>query len=301
MTPDDKIEIQEQEQEIVAVEETAETAFTGEEPEAPEAAQLAAAVSQVDRKVYGGMFAMPEVIGLGFAGLILLIILGFYFLALAPAQSDLKNKKARLDELEKKLVDAKSKFGNITQTEEKVAYLIQSVTDFEYRHLPISSIGRTALYDRLNGLMAAYNLRNTAGPEYSPLEIKEFRPDQPQEERGRSKFESLFPGDYINMTIEGSYVNMRRFMRELEASQQFVVISSVELEAAENSQDTARNPGAPPAGIDPATGQPVQSVRPKGKTHGETVSLHLELAAYFRREAAPAKSLTPVQTSGTGK
>lgn len=301
MTPDDKIEIQEQE--IVAVKETAETVettFTAEEPEAPEAAQLAAAVSQVDRKVYGGMFALPEVIGLGFAGLMLLIILGFYFLALAPAQSDLKNKKARLDELEKKLVDAKSKFGNITQTEEKVAYLIQSVTDFEYRNLPISSIGRTALYDRLNGLMVAYNLRNTAGPEYSPLEIKEFRPDQPQEERGRAKFESLFPGDYINMTIEGSYVNMRRFMRELEASQQFVVISSVELEAAENSQET-RNPGAPPAGIDPATGQPIQTVRPKGKTHGETVSLHLELAAYFRREAAPAKSLTPVQTSGTGK
>jgi hypothetical protein len=266
-----------------------------------------ATLTEIDRKVPGGMFAVPEIVGLAASGLVLLIVLGFYFLALAPAQRDLKAKKAQRDDLEKKLTDTKLRFGDITKTEVKVASLIQSVDDFESRFLPISSIGRTALYDRLNGLMRAYGLRNTAGPEYTPLETKELKPGQPQQERGRAKFESLFPGDYINMTVEGSYVNMRRFIREIEASQQFVVISAIELEAAENKPETI-NPALPPDqagnpnGGGPGGGveQPARNA-PKGKTHGEIVSLHLELAAYFRREAPPVRTLVPAQTSGTGK
>lgn len=318
MTPDDKFETAEQiEIRETAVDPVADTVIiddiAADGAEVDEvlltSPQGATVVTNIDRKVQGGMFAVPEIVGLAVSGLVLLAVLAFYFLALAPAQSDLKARKAKRDDLEKKLTDTKSRFGDITNTEVKVASLVQSVDDFESRFLPLSSIGRTALYDRLNGLMLAYGLRNTAGPEYTPLEIKEFKSDQPQQERGRAKFESLFPGDYINMTVEGSYVNMRRFVREIEASQQFVVISAIELEAAENKPDI-RNPALPPAqainpnnpngGAGGGFDQPARTA-PKGKTHGEMVSLHLELAAYFRREAAPARILVPAQTLATGK
>ena len=38
------------------------------------------------------------------------------------------------------------------------------------------------------------------------------------------------------MTVEGSYQNLRRFIREIETSKQFIVISAVELEPTENEE-----------------------------------------------------------------
>ncbi len=255
------------------------------------------AVVEVKRDVQSGMFGVPETAALVFSCLVLLGVIGFYFLVLAPAQNDLKNRKAQRNEQEKKLDELKKRFGDSTDTEKIVANLERSVEDFEFRFLPLASLGKASLYDRINGLIYAYRLRNTAGPAYSPLEIATLKADQPQEERGKTKFQSLFPGVYISMTVEGSYVNLRRFISELEASQQFVVISAVELEAAENTQqDTQDRPPNTAGGVGTVSGKPVygqpgppvqQTTRPagpRGKTMGETVSLHLEMAAYFRRD-----------------
>jgi hypothetical protein len=258
-----------------------------------------------DRKVRGGMFGVPEIIAAAFSGLVLLAVLGFYFLVVSPAQSDLRARKAQRDEQDKKLVELKQKFGDSTTTEQQVARLEQSVSDFEFHYLPISSIGKTGLYDRLNGLMYAYHLRPTAGPDYVPLEIEVQKGQQPAQERGKNKFQSLFPGVYINMTVEGTYGNLRRFIGEIEASPQFVVISTVELQSTESKDENALKtaqaanpqngfsantmmPGQPGGGPP----QPVKPAGPKGKTLGELVSLHIELAAYFRREAAPGTVLT---------
>jgi len=276
--------------------------------------ELSPTVVEVDREVHSGMFGMPEIIGLALSCLVLLGMLGFYFLVLVPAQSDLKNRKTQRDEQEIKLTSLKSRFGDSSKTEEIVATLERSVNDFEFRYLPIASIGRTALYDRINGLMYAYHLRNTSGPDYTPLEISELRADQPQrEERGQTKFKSLFPGVYISMTVEGSYVNLRRFISEIEASQQFVVVSTVQLETAENTEQDASSAANPPQGsagrmgtvsgqYPPGVGQqPARVASPKGKTMGEVVSLHLELAAYFRREAVPGSALKPMEAPAAVK
>ena len=108
------------------------------------------------------------------------------------------------------------------------------------------------------------------------------------------------------MTIDGSYQNLRRFIREIETSNQFVVISTIELEPSENkekkendqtvpTQATVKNPpqvnnptGQSPFGNPNAFQQPNLPQQPvtkidRGKTRGETVTLRLELAAYFRR------------------
>jgi len=257
-------------------------------------------------KVYAGMWGQTEIATVGVGMLaILTVILLFIFLVL-PAKKELEQNRAERDRLERELTTARSRYGTITSTEERVARLVSSVNDFETRFLPIASNGRTALYQRINGLISAYGLVNASGPDYAPLEIADGGSSQSSEEKsGRAKFQSIFPGVYVTMTVEGSYQNLRRFIREIETSDQFVVVSAVELEPSDNNEKenqttTARinnvqiSPinqnetigAAFPGQPGQVTVQPQTPTRPKavsGKTHGETVSLRLEMAAYFRR------------------
>ena len=267
-------------------------------------------------KVYAGMWGPTEIATVGVGMLaILTVILLFIFLVL-PAKKELDQNRAERDRLERELTTATSRYGTITSTEEKVARLITSVNDFETRFLPIASNGRTALYQRINGLISAYGLTNASGPDYAPLEIAESGSNQSSEEKsGRAKFQSIFPGVYVTMTVEGSYQNLRRFIREIETSNQFVVVSAVELEPSDNNEKetqttTARinnvqispinqneTMGAFPGQPGQIAVSPAQPTRPKaqpGKTHGETVSLRLEMAAYFRRpNFVPLETVNP--------
>ncbi len=261
-----------------------------------------------ERKVYAGMWGNTELITVGLGLLaILTTILLFVFLVL-PAQKELSNNTAKRDELGKKLMTERARFGDSKTTQERVGKIIESVNDFESRFLTTETNGRTALYQQLNGLIGAYGLTNTAGPDYAPLEIADQNRNnqQSEEEKGRSKFMSIYPGVYVTMTLDGSYQNLRRFIREIETSNQFIIISTIELEPSENKEKQETDPTQPPpvAVNNPPTGQgsnpfgnPVnpsiyQQPQPqpqnaekvdRGKTRGETVTLRLELAAYFRR------------------
>ena len=255
------------------------------------------------RKVYGGMWGPTEIATVGVGMLtILTTILLFVFLVL-PAKKELEQNRAERDRLEREFITARSRYGSITSTEEQVATLISSVTDFETRFLPIASNGRTALYQRINGLIGGYGLINTSGPDYAPLEIADGRSNQESEETsGRAKYQSIFPGVYVTMTVEGSYQNLRRFIQEVETSSQFVVISAVELEPSDGTNQNQQNqknapqqlntvtiqpnpvnPGGIPLGQPAAPIQTTKTNVVRGKTSGETVSLRLEMAAYFRR------------------
>jgi hypothetical protein len=266
------------------------------------------------RKVNLGMFGTTEYIVVGLGLLSMLATFLFYMFVVTPAQVQLNNRKADRDRIEKELASTSDKFKDFTTTEEQVAKLVASVDDFESRFLPVSGNGRTALYQRLNTLIAGYGLVNTSGPDYAPLEINQ-REGQSEGERGRAKYQSLFPGVYVTMTVEGSYQNLRRFLRDIETSQQFIIVSAVELEPAEaqdkqsnntvaqTSQQTLTSPNQPYArqNIDPTGAVPNPAMKnpapvtttttetrpaPRGKTIGETVSLRIELAAYFKRNLA---------------
>jgi len=262
------------------------------------------------RKVYAGMWGQSETATVGLGLLAILAVVILVVLVVLPAQKELEKNKAERDRLETELIASRGKYGTITTTEARVAELISSVDEFETRFLPVGTIGKSALYQRINGLIRAYGLVNTTGPDYAPLEISDSRRGQQTEsDSGRTKFQSLFPGVYVTMTVEGSYQNLRRFIREMETGNQFVVISAVELEPAEGKNKEDKTPttvaqaqinnvqitpnnaaGFPQAQI---PGQPITpfqttttTAAPKavrGKTHGETVSLRLEMAAYFRR------------------
>ncbi|MBC7900984.1 MAG: hypothetical protein H7070_13140 [Saprospiraceae bacterium] len=259
------------------------------------------------RKVYRGMWGPAETATAGLALLTVIAVVLLYIFFVVPSNRELEKTKAERDRLEREVASAKAKYGDITSTETQVAKLISSVEDFEASHLPIAVTGKSALYQRINGLIAGYGLINTTGPDYAPLEIADQdQGNRSDEEKGRSKFQSLFPGVYVTTTVEGSYQNLRGFIRDIETGREFVVISAVELEPSDSEQKETEgttavqtniaanpmggNPNLPPGinvpGRQQITQQP--AARPRGKTHGETVRLRLEMAAYFRRpNAAP--------------
>jgi hypothetical protein len=264
------------------------------------------------RNVYAGMWGPTEITTVGLGMLAILAVIVLYVFFVLPAQKQLDENRAKRDDLEKQLTSANEKYGSITTTEEQVVKLVGSVDDFEGRVLRFDSIGKPALYQRLNGLIAAYGLVNTTGPDFAPLEInqKSNNGQQAENETGRAKFQSIFPGVYVTTTLEGSYQNLRRFIREIETSNdQFIVISSIELEPAEtedkktdNKSSVAQNQTAPQnpyAAVqnptmkgNPTTNFPITSQQQptpqavkavRGKTSGEIVALRIEMAVYFRR------------------
>lgn len=265
------------------------------------------------RKIYSGMWGPTEIATVGIAGLAVLLTILVYVFLVIPSDRELAADRAERDRLERELASANSKYGNITSTETQVSKLIESVNDFELNNLPVAAVGKNTLYQRINSLIASYGLVNTSGPDYVPLETADQNAGQ--EERGRGKFRSIFPGVYITMTLDGSYQDLRRFIADIERSSDFLIISAIELEPAdsENPQgkpQTARSDQQSPAGPQPAGPNGLDVVnnpgrfvvprqtqapaQPRGKTHGETVSLRLEMAGYFRRP-----NFVPMATSRT--
>lgn len=254
------------------------------------------------RKVYGGMWGPVEIGVVGAGALAVLGAVLLYVFFVVPSNRELENNRTRRDRLETELTTARDKFGNISNVEHKVAELIQSVDRFESVYLPVPASGRTALYQRINGLIAGYGLVNSSGPDYAPLDIIDpKKAGEDEDKSGKAKYRTFFPGVYVSMTVEGPYPNLRRFIRDLETSNsEFVVVSAVELEPSDGQEEKGRDQGNPTqagmmqSGFDPATGQPTASntagpIQPpapnsrRGKTHGAIVSLRIEMAAYFRR------------------
>jgi len=258
------------------------------------------------RKVYKGMWGPVEagVVGAGMLAVLAAVLLYVFFIV--PSNNELESNRARRDRLETEMASARAKYGDISNIETRVATLISSVNDFEAQYLPVPMTGRTALYQRINGLMAAYGLVNTSGPDFAPLEILDKANQEGKEESGRSKFRSFFPGVYVSMTVEGPYANLRRFIREIETGSEFIVVSAVELEPSDAQEEKGdeSNPtqtGGFESGVDlttarpgitntsiPLQGQPALPNSARGKTHGSTVTLRMEMAAYFRRPAVAA-------------
>lgn len=261
---------------------------------------------KLKRRINNGAFGSTEILVIGFAVFCFVCSILFYVLVTLPTESDLKKNIALRDQLQRELDSESQKYRNFTSTENQVSSLIKSVEDFESRFLPVADIGKHSIYQRLNYLMSIYNLVNTSGPEYSPLEIK--MQQSQTDERGRARFQNIFPGIYITMTVEGPYQNLRRFIRDIEAGDQFLIITSIELQPSQtdtgeskqttessynqSNQTFTNQPFSRPSEINQTSRaftsqqkQPFEQKldKPKGKLIGETVSLKIELVSYFRR------------------
>lgn len=222
---------------------------------------------------------VPEIAGLAASAVMLLAVVFAYFYFLIPANSRLKGLTDERARLQSTLRESKVNVDTSKDKQTTIEQINQSLVDFESQRLAQRNEGRMALYDELNTLIRRNSLRNTSGPTYVTLEAlgSNAKSAKNATRAANAKWQSVFPGIGVSVTVEGQYQNLRRFVRDIEASNQFIVISAVELQGVTD----ASGPGLTPEGV-PAPARPT------------LVSLRLDMATYFRREAAPQpESETP--------
>jgi len=232
------------------------------------------------------IIGLPELIGLAGAALLAILVVFAYLYFYVPARIRQRNADldlVRLQEVRKQSGDALSHNLDIKKEVEEI---VGSLKTFEGNNLASQDPGRMSLYTVLNKLIKSNGLRNTAGPSYSPLEPvgtkKQVQPTLSAEKQSTAKWQSIYPGISVSITVEGPYQNVRHFVRDLETSHQFLIINAVELERVTQNGATTDQPSTLPA--QPATGRggPPPKPLPGGNT---LVSLRIDLATYFQRNA----------------
>jgi hypothetical protein len=258
----------------------------------PARQQIRVRFDQLKRSRQLSMIGGAELIGLTIAVLLALLTIFLYFYLFLPARSRLNSAQLERDRLQGQWRASEDSFKEVSTAKETVDRINASLNDFESNWLIAPTGGRMSLYTELNDLIRSNGLRNTSGPTYSALEPLGTRP-QIQATAGaqsNAKWQSVYPGIAVTVTVEGPYQNVRHFVRNLETSRQFLVINAVELEGVTQNTGqmavgadirmpplrTGRAPVVAPGIATPAAGQ-----------RGAMVSLRLDMSTYFQRSANP--------------
>lgn len=253
----------------------------------PSRGQISIRVDQLKRSPALNIVGLPELIGLAGAAVMALLVIFAYFYFYLPANSRLKNAELELTRLQGQRQAFGAQLTENQTTRQAVDKIDASLKEFESNWLAVSGPGRMSLYTVLNTLIKNNGLRNTAGPTYSPLEPvgtkQGAQPTLTAEKQSNAKWQSIYPGISVSVTVEGPYQNVRHFVRDLEGSRQFMIINAVELERVSQSgtQDQSFQDMQP--------GGRVQA--PVAGSRGSLVSLRVDLATYFQR--GDTKSVTP--------
>ena len=235
--------------------------------------QIRAKVHRLRLSRRHGMLGIAEIAGLAGSALIFLMTAFSYIYFLVPARSSLQSLHLERSRLQTQLRNSQELMRHGQDTETVVDKITESLTDFESNRLAIRNQGRMALYEELNQLIHKNGLRNTSGPAYIPLDTVDAKRTPSGSKSASTKWQSVYPGIGVTLTVEGPYQNLRRFLRNLETSKQFLVINAIEFErATERNTAVSAEPGA-------ASG-----------SRGSLVSLRLDMATYFQRETGDSDS-----------
>lgn len=221
-----------------------------------------------------GMFGVAEILGLAVSMLLMLLMVVSYLYFLVPANSRLASLQRERDRLQTLLRTSRDVMRKGEDTQATVERITGSMEEFETRRLAGHAQGRMDLYDELNDLIRKNGLRNTSGPTYTALEPIGSKTAK---KASSTKWQSVYPGIAVALTVEGQYQNLRHFMRDIETSKQFIIINGVELERATE------------------TNAPLSADGTAGVSRGSLVSLRLDLATYFQRSTSEAGTVDAEQ------
>jgi len=244
--------------------------------------QISVRVDRMKRAPALHMIGLPELIGLSGAALLALLTVFAWFYFYLPANSRLTSTQSEKQRLVSMRAASGSELQKDIDTQTRVNQIKASLEDFEGNWLPSKSSGRMSLYTVLNKLIKSNGLRNTAGPAYSPLAAigakTQVQPTVTAEKQSQAKWQSIYPGIVVSVTVEGPYQNVRHFVHDIEASRQFLIINAVELERVTQS-GTAEAP--PIEALARTTG--LTGIKPTVGGRGTLVSLRMDMATYFQR------------------
>lgn len=230
-------------------------------------ARIKARLIQIRKSRRQGVLGLTEIIGLSLAALTILAVLVGYFYFLIPAQTKLSALMLERDRLQKQVDLMQDQVTKGLGTEATVQKIVESLDDFENVVLVDRGGGRMLLYEDLNQLIHKNGLRNTSGPSYTTLEPLGARSAEAvataAANSAATKWQSVYPGIAVNVTVEGPYQSIRHFVRDIESGKEFIIINAVELERATESNS-----------------QPLDA---NGKSSAGLVSLRMDLAIYFQK------------------
>lgn len=238
-----------------------------------------------------GPVGLPEFVALAFAALLLLAAVLAYLFLLVPQRSRAASLDAEGDSLKQVLASQQSNIGSGQDTAQRVSEIMTSLERFETGHLGVASSGTKTLIEELNRLITKNGLRISGGINFTQLqEVMPGAENGPRARRQGSSeqsaqrvVQSIFPGIGVTLTVEGTYPNLRRFIRDIEGDRrQFLVINTVELEGVTDSNAAEQLAPSVTNGAMPGA-QPLP--QPQAPTRGALVSLRLDMATYFRRAA----------------
>jgi len=177
-----------------------------------------------------------------------------YFFYLAPARALLLALQSERAELQNILRRASEGADQDASTQATVGGIVESLEKFETEKLEGREEASTAVIEELNRKTRRHNLTRA---QFSFTYQDEKTPGQssPAATSTSARRQNIFPGIDISLTVDGAYPNVRRFIRDIEASQRFIVINNVQLEGVNES----------------------------GAQRGALVSLRLDMSAFFRR------------------
>ncbi len=212
------------------------------------------------------MFGPAEIIGLAGSLLILLLVIVSYLYFLMPANSRLESLQSERSLLQTQLRTSEDIVTQGETTEATVKKITESLDFFEQQGLVVADRGRMDIYDSLNTVIRKNGLRNISGPTYTPLEATGSKAGTSGSKSVNTKWQSIYPGIAISVTLEGQYQNLRHFIRDLEMNKQLVIINSVELERSTETNSL-----------------PTVEGEQSGGPRAALVSLRLEMSTYFQR------------------
>ena len=239
--------------------------------------QVQARLNRLRKSHRQGMLGVAEAIGLAGGALMLLAVFVGYLYFLVPARSQATSLARDRDLRQKHLRGMQADFDRGQSTKATVQKITDSLDDFENNRLVDRNAGRMFLYEELNQLIRKNALRNSSGPTYAlldPIDTATQERAAPASKSAAAKWQSIYPGIAVNLTVEGPYQTLRHFVRDLESSKSFITINAVELERATESNAQLSPDGS-------------------AKSANAPISLRLDLATYFQR---PANDVSPDQT-----
>ena len=253
--------------------------------------QISNPFGQIRRPPALSIIGLPELIGLAGAVLLAILVVFAYVYFYLPANAHLKSAELERTRLQGLLKSSGVAVLEGKTTKERVDRINASLEDFESNWLPVQSSGRMSLYTVLNNLIKSNGLRNTAGPSYSQLDLvgtkTQVQPGVTAEKQSNAKWQSIYPGIAVTVTVEGPYQNIRHFVRDIETSRQFLIINAIELEGVRQSGAAEQPVSAP---MQPRTARKGNTTEatPAAIAGGRNglVSLRLDMATYFQRPEA---------------
>ncbi len=227
------------------------------------------------------IIGVPEIAALA-ASLVMLFAVGFaYYYSLVPARARLEDLQRKRTQLQARLRDSQEGVKSNTDTQATVLEISESLQNFEGNYLSQRTQGRTALIGQLDSLIRRNNARVSTGFSFASLDALAAGDQTGASMKTGVKGQTSFPGIAASVTVEGQYANLRHLIRDIEASNQFIVINAVELQGI---TDVAASRAMVATAV--TQGAATQSATQGTAARQTFVSLRLDLTAYFRRDAS---------------